>query len=92
MVLTCKCRSTSTLASRYEGILDTERLTLNGTRSIRFSMDKDMLWRTDPLPTHPNGMRFSVFDEEGTLLATNEYFSVGGGFVVNNETQGALGG
>ena len=46
-----------------------------------------MLWRTDPLPTHPNGMRFSVFDEEGTLLATNEYFSVGGGFVVNEKTK-----
>lgn len=33
-------------------------------------------------------MRFSVFDEEGTLLATNEYYSVGGGFVVNEQTQG----
>jgi len=32
-------------------------------------------------------MRFSVFGEEGELLATNEYFSVGGGFVVNNETE-----
>lgn len=43
----------------------------------------------DPLPAHPNGMRFSVFDKEGTLMATNEYFSVGGGFVVNERTQGA---
>ena len=38
-------------------------------------MDRDMLWRWDQvLKTHPNGMRFSVFDEQGDLLATNEYF------------------
>ena len=38
-------------------------------------MDRDMLWRWDEvLKTHPNGMRFSVFGEDGDLLATNEYF------------------
>lgn len=48
-----------------------------------------MLWRWDQvLKTHPNGMRFSVFGEDGDLLATNEYFSVGGGFVVNDKTKG----
>lgn len=48
-----------------------------------------MLWRYDlVLKTHPNGMRFSVFDVNGDLLATNEYFSVGGGFVVNDKTKG----
>ena len=40
-----------------------------------YDMDRDMLWRWDQvLKTHPNGMRFSVFGEEGDLLATNEYF------------------
>ena len=34
-----------------------------------------MVWRWDEvLKTHPNGMRFSVFGQEGELLATNEYF------------------
>ena len=32
-------------------------------------------------------MRFTVFNAAGDLLATNEYFSVGGGFVVNDRTQ-----
>jgi L-serine deaminase len=32
-------------------------------------------------------MTFTVFDAEGNMLATNQYFSIGGGFVVNNETQ-----
>ncbi|GEM07253.1 L-serine dehydratase [Rhodotorula toruloides] len=78
---------TSTVNSRYAAILDTGRLQLNGSHTISYSHDKDMLWRMEPLPAHPNGMRFSVFDEEGTLMATNEYFSVGGGFVVNEQTQ-----
>lgn len=79
----------STIGSRYNSILETGRLELDGRHSIAYSHDRDMLWRMDPLPAHPNGMRFSVFDKEGTLMATNEYFSVGGGFVVNEQTQGA---
>ncbi|KWU41791.1 L-serine ammonia-lyase [Rhodotorula sp. JG-1b] len=77
----------STIGSRYNSILETGRLELDGRHSIAYSHDRDMLWRMDPLPAHPNGMRFSVFDKEGTLMATNEYFSVGGGFVVNEQTQ-----
>ena len=38
-------------------------------------MERDMLWRWDHvLPTHPNGMRFTCFAENGDLLATNEYY------------------
>lgn len=48
---------------------------LGGRHRIVYDMDKDMLWRWDQvLKTHPNGMRFSVFGEDGDLLATNEYF------------------
>ncbi|KAH8093733.1 L-serine ammonia-lyase [Cristinia sonorae] len=79
---------TGTIPSRYQAILDTKHLRLGGNHSIHYNMDKDMLWRWDQvLKTHPNGMRFSVFDENGSLLATNEYFSVGGGFVVNDKTK-----
>jgi hypothetical protein len=82
----CACR-TSTINSRYDAIVANSSLLLGGTHRIVYSMDADMLWRMDALPTHPNGMRFSVFGETGDLLATNEYFSVGGGFVVNQRTQ-----
>ena len=42
-----------------------------------------MVWRWDEvLKTHPNGMRFSVFDGNGDLLATNEYFRFVEFFVV----------
>ncbi|CAL1714813.1 unnamed protein product [Somion occarium] len=79
---------TGTIPSRYQAILDNKHLTLGGKHVIHYDMDRDMLWRWDQvLKTHPNGMRFSVFSEHGDLLATNEYYSVGGGFVVNDKTK-----
>lgn len=66
---------TGTIPSRYNTILENKTLLLAGTHRIKYDMDRDMLWRWDQvLKTHPNGMRFSCFDESGTLLATNEYF------------------
>ncbi|TFK51687.1 L-serine ammonia-lyase [Heliocybe sulcata] len=79
---------TGTIPSRYATIQENKTLLLGGQHMITYDMDRDMLWRFDQvLKTHPNGMRFSVFDESGDLLATNEYFSVGGGFVVNEKTK-----
>ncbi|KAG8682881.1 hypothetical protein FRC09_016462, partial [Ceratobasidium sp. 395] len=79
---------TGAINSRYDAILQNKTLNLGGVRRIKYDMDKDMLWRWDQvLKTHPNGMRFSAFGEDGELLATNEYFSVGGGFVVNDKTK-----
>ncbi|EJU03904.1 L-serine ammonia-lyase [Dacryopinax primogenitus] len=79
---------TSTIPSRYSDILATKSLSLAGRHRIRYDQDRDMIWHWDKvLRTHPNGMRFSAFDEDGDLLATNEYFSVGGGFVVNDQTK-----
>lgn len=82
---------TGTIPSRYADILQNKNLLLGGSHRITYDMDRDMLWRWDQvLKTHPNGMRFSCFGEDGDLLATNEYFSVGGGFVVNDKTKGNL--
>jgi len=66
---------TGTIPSRYAAIQKNKTLLLGGKHPIAYDMNRDMLWRWDQvLSTHPNGMRFSVFDENGDLLATNEYF------------------
>ncbi|KAI0099607.1 L-serine ammonia-lyase [Nemania sp. FL0031] len=53
-------------------------------KEIDFDYQRDFKWEWGrKLPLHSNGMRFTVFDDEGTMLATNDLFSVGGGFVVN---------
>src|SRR5258708_3329459 len=52
-----------TVNSRYDSILASKTLMLNGSHRIDYDMDRDMIWRWDQvLPTHPNGMRFSVFN------------------------------
>lgn len=79
---------TSTINARFQGISLNKSLHLGGRHRIQFDLERDMLWRWDQvLKTHPNGMRFSCFGADGDLLATNEYFSVGGGFVVNEATK-----
>ncbi|KAL7905482.1 serine dehydratase alpha chain domain-containing protein [Trichoderma velutinum] len=53
-------------------------------KEIAFDYERDFKWEwTRKLPQHSNGMRLMVFDKEGYMLATNDMFSVGGGFVVN---------
>ena len=37
------------------------------------------------LPYHPNGMAFHAYGVDEKLLASREYYSVGGGFVVNHD-------
>jgi len=64
-----------TIPARYQAMLDTKSIVLGGRHTIHYNHDRDMIWRYDQvLPSHPNGMRFSVFDEAGDMLATNEYF------------------
>ncbi len=51
---------------------------------IAFDYERDFKWEwSRKLPLHSNGMRLTVFDAEGDMLATNDFYSVGGGFVVN---------
>jgi L-serine dehydratase len=53
---------------------------------VPFSEKTDLLFRKrDKLPHHPNGMRFEALDAHGGLLERREYYSVGGGFVINQD-------
>lgn len=68
---------TGTIPSRYNDILDNKHLMLGGKHRIVYDMDRDMLWRWDQvLKTHPNGMRFSVFGEEGGAAGHERVFQV----------------
>ncbi|NEN75719.1 L-serine ammonia-lyase [Pelistega sp. NLN82] len=51
---------------------------------VFFDPDKDLVFNLrETLPQHSNGMRFKAFDENGQQLMKKEYYSIGGGFVVN---------
>ena len=45
--------------------------------------------RKESLPDHPNGMRFVALDDVGVEVAAKVYYSVGGGFVVDEQAAGA---
>jgi L-serine dehydratase len=62
------------------------RISLAGRHDIAFDEAGDLtLHRAETLPGHPNGMRFTAFDANGTVLDTRIYYSIGGGFVVSEE-------
>ncbi|MHB1284052.1 MAG: L-serine ammonia-lyase [Metallibacterium scheffleri] len=67
-------------------IRDERQLRLGGTHAIAFDEAQDLVFnKRQKLPYHVNGMRYGAFDASGALLATRDYYSVGGGFVVNQD-------
>ncbi len=72
-----------------EAIRRDETIALLGRRRIGFR-EKDHLRfrRRESLPLHPNGMRFSASDAAGSTLLAKVYYSVGGGFVVDDAASG----
>ena len=62
---------------------------LLGTRPVRF-VDRETLvmYRRQSLPYHPNGMRFTALDAAGAEVRARVYYSVGGGFVVDEKAAG----
>lgn len=64
-------------------------LHLPGDVVIAFSRDDDLtMHRRRSLPAHPNGMVFRAFGAGGTVLRERTYYSVGGGFVVDEHAAG----
>ncbi|MEU4153626.1 L-serine ammonia-lyase [Streptomyces sp. NPDC026659] len=75
---------------RVEQIKAAGRLLLLGEHEIPFSFDDDLvLHRRKALPYHANGMTLWAYDASGAELLTKTYYSVGGGFVVDEEAVGA---
>ena len=74
----------ASMSSRIESIRAVNKLMLAGSRPIAFHEEKDLVMhRKKSLPYHPNGMCFEAFDEQGQSLLKRSYYSVGGGFVVD---------
>jgi L-serine dehydratase len=55
-------------------------------KRIPFEEKQDLLFlKRELLPHHSNGMRFEALDSKGSVIHSGEYYSVGGGFVVNQD-------
>jgi L-serine dehydratase len=71
-----------TLEGRVARVLETERLPLLGRRELPFRGAEHLLLLRKSLPYHPNGLRFSALDAAGEPVLVRVYYSVGGGFVM----------
>ena len=60
-----------------------QTLELLGEHMVPFVEKEHLLFRRKSLPLHPNGMAFHAFDAQGNEIAAREYYSVGGGFVID---------
>ena len=74
------------IPAALERIRGEKTIHLLGSHPIAFDEKRDMIMnKRQKLPFHTNGMRFSAYDSDGNEIATRDYYSVGGGFVVNED-------
>lgn len=61
-------------------------LPLGGAHPVPFDAKRDLLFsKRRTLPLHPNGMQFRAWATGDQLVFEREYYSVGGGFVMNSD-------
>ncbi len=74
---------TTQIESRLAQIKSSQVLTLLGEHAIHFDYEQDfVLLGKKNLDYHSNGMQLSALDAQGAELFSNTYYSIGGGFVV----------
>jgi L-serine dehydratase len=76
--------------ARLEAIRQRGSVRLLGEHEIPFTLGQHLEFnRRKKLGYHPNGMRFSAYDHAGEPLRERAYYSVGGGFVADEEQAAA---
>jgi len=81
---------TDAIPARLQRVTAESLLHLPDGTSLAFDVQQDLVFhRRKVLPYHPNGMKFVAYDAAGQILLEKTYYSVGGGFVVNEQAAGA---
>lgn len=73
----------SIISPAIEALKETQCLSLGRQKDVTFEWTRDMIFHEESLPHHPNAMKLCAFGEDGSPLTENTYYSVGGGFVVD---------
>ena len=72
---------------RIGAIVDDVRLSgtlrLAGRHAVAFEWERDLRLLPVSLPYHPNALRLSAWAADGSVLAENTCYSIGGGFVID---------
>ena len=77
---------TEQIPAQLDRINKTKTLSLMNKHSIPFEEKNSLIFNHDDLlPHHSNGMRFTVFDADRNILHEQDFYSVGGGFILNGD-------
>lgn len=69
-----------------QSILNLKKIHLAQSKIIPFIYEKDLIFHTkESLPKHANGMCFTALDSKGTIILKKIFYSIGGGFIVDDE-------
>jgi L-serine dehydratase len=66
-------------------VRSSSRLLVLGRHEVSFRESEHLLFKRESLPYHPNGLRFTALDAAGAPFLSRAYYSVGGGFVVDED-------
>lgn len=78
---------TTTVFARFAAIQESGTVLLAGERAVPVEL---VLHKRRSLPFHPNGMTFTAWDASDEPLVERTYYSVGGGFVVEEGEEAAV--
>jgi L-serine dehydratase len=71
---------------RAQEIMTQQQINLANKQPIPFHFNQDFEFNLkDLLPFHTNGMRFSAFNKANQTLLAKIYYSIGGGFIVDED-------
>jgi L-serine dehydratase len=76
------------IPGKVAAVRDSGRLNVLHEREVTFRPKEDLRFLRESLPYHPNGMRFTALDAQGAPIRSRVYYSVGGGFVVDEQAAG----
>ena len=78
------------IPARLEAIRQRGTVRVLGEHEIGFTVAEHLEFnRKNQLSYHPNGMRFTACDGDGTAIREHAYYSVGGGFVADETETGS---
>jgi L-serine dehydratase len=69
------------IPDRIAAMHDSKQLSLNKKRKVDFEVH---FHKEQQLEYHPNGMKFTALNESGTVTASHIYYSIGGGFILDD--------
>ena len=80
---------TTTVDQRLENIRSQKQINLLGKHSVKFIEKNHLIMhKRQSLSFHSNGMIFSAIDQQGKELSNATFYSVGGGFIVDETASG----